>query len=144
MDRGVTSPGYVCSFLRLAYYLGTVLSAVLTIGCYCRERFTQPTGAYSTPLRSGSLSPTFFNEVVMVGIPSSVYLVLGLTSVLAIDIISSLKKDMAPPHPIVPRFKTRFCRVYFLWLSSAYFWVGFAALYACGFRQKTAQSVCVL
>ena len=104
MDRGVTSPGYVCSFLRLASFFGTVLSAVLTIGCYCRERFTQPTEAYSTPLRSGSLSPTFFNEVVMVGIPSSAYLVLGLTSILAIDIMFSLKKDMAPPHPTVSAF----------------------------------------
>jgi hypothetical protein len=34
----------------------------------------------------------------MVGIPSSVYLVLGLTSILAIDIILALKKVMAPPE----------------------------------------------
>ena len=105
MDRGVTSPGYVCSFLRLASSFGTVLSAVLTIGCYCRERFTQPTGMSSTPLRFGPFSPTFFNEVVIVGIPSSVYLVLGLTCVSAIDIMSSPKKGKAPPEAIQIHFE---------------------------------------
>lgn len=58
-------------FLRIAYYLTTVLSAVLTIGSLRGERFTLPTETCSVPLRSGASSPTFFIEVVMVGIPSS-------------------------------------------------------------------------
>jgi hypothetical protein len=60
MDQGVTSPGDMSRFLRIAYYLTTVLSAVLTIGSLRGERFTLPTETYSAPLRSGSSSPTFF------------------------------------------------------------------------------------
>lgn len=71
MDQGVTSPGDMSRFLRIAYYLFTVLSAVLTIGSLRGERFTLPTETYSAPLRSGASSPTFFNEVVMVGVLSS-------------------------------------------------------------------------
>lgn len=70
---GSNTPGYYCSFLRLAYYLDTVLSAVLTTIRRRGERFPRIAGVSSTPLRFGSLSPTFFNEVVMVGIPSSIY-----------------------------------------------------------------------
>lgn len=47
-------------FLRIAYYLTTVLSAVLTTGSLRGERFTLPAETCSVPLRSGSSSPTFF------------------------------------------------------------------------------------
>jgi hypothetical protein len=57
----------------------------------------------------------------MVGIPSSVYLVLGLTFALAIDIILPLKKVVAPPHPIDPRFYKVPPRVIFLGSASPYF-----------------------
>lgn len=71
MDRGVTSPGRISDFLRIASYFGTVLSAVLTTGSLRGERFTLPAETYSAPLRSGASSPTFINEVVMVGVLSS-------------------------------------------------------------------------
>ena len=59
--------GTTLVYLRLAYYLGTVLSAVLTTDSSRRERITPSAEAYSAPLRSGALRPTFFNEVVMGG-----------------------------------------------------------------------------
>lgn len=37
LDQGVTSPGCLRSFLRLAYYFGTVLSAVLTKSGYVKR-----------------------------------------------------------------------------------------------------------
>ena len=43
----------------------------LTIGGLCGERVTPPNETCSAPLRSGSSSPTFFIEVVMVGVLSS-------------------------------------------------------------------------
>ena len=50
-------------FLRIAYYLGTVLSAVLTTGSLCGERVTLPAETCSVPLRSGSSSPTFLTRL---------------------------------------------------------------------------------
>ena len=68
---GSNTPDCRSSFLRIAYYLFTVLSAVLTIGSLRGERITLPTETYSAPLRSGASSPTFINEVVVVGVLSS-------------------------------------------------------------------------
>jgi hypothetical protein len=68
---GSNTPDCRSSFLRIAYYLFTVLSAVLTIGSLRGERITLPTETYSTPLRSGASSPTFIYEVVRVGVLSS-------------------------------------------------------------------------
>ena len=65
MDRWLTV--YFRRFLRHAYYLTRVLSALLTTISVCGERFTLIAEAYSAPLRYGSLSPTFFIEVVLVG-----------------------------------------------------------------------------
>lgn len=92
--RGAQGP-----VLRLAYYLRTVLSAVLTSARWRGNSFTRVSEMSSAPLRSGSSSPTVFREGVKVG-KASLPLFFGkatanpLTTALFSDIIQSKHKTL--------------------------------------------------
>ena len=66
----------------------------------------------SAPLRYGSLSPTFFNEVVRVGVPSSAYVVRVLTNFAEIGTILPPKKGKAPPEAIQASFLKALSRLF--------------------------------
>ena len=68
---------------------------------------------YSVPLRYGSLSPTFFNEVVRVGDTVLSVFSFRLTFVATLDIMSSLKKARLRRTQHDTTFKASPLRVFF-------------------------------